>query len=147
MPLPKVSSGATIATMSGLCISSKSSSVSNAADFLTAVIADDGAATLAATGYVMPANLNVVNSESFLQTGQRPLNSNVFAREVRDTRLLPSTPRWPMVRKATMRQLSDLFYDPVIEPLQDRLAAIDAASVPLFAPSKAAVPSASAAPK
>lgn len=144
MPLPKLSSGATIATMSGLCISAKSKDVPRAADFLAAVIADKAASTLAATGYVMPANLNVVNSESFLQTGQRPLNSSVFAREARDTRLLPSTPRWPLVRKATTRQLTDLFYEPVIEPLQDRLDAIDAASVPLFTPPES--PSASPTP-
>ena len=41
------------------------------------------------TGYVMPANLDVVNSDDFLQPGQRPLHADVFAREVRDTRLLP----------------------------------------------------------
>ncbi len=144
MPLPKLSSGATIAKMTGACISSRSEEIPKAADFLAAVIGDKAASTLAATGYVMPANLNVVNSESFLQTGQRPLNSSVFAREVRDTRLLPSTPRWPLVRRATTRQLTDLFYDPVIEPLQDQLEAIDAASVPLFNPAEA--PSASPSP-
>lgn len=143
MPLPKLSSGATVAAMSGLCISSASKHVSRAADVLAAVISDKSAATLAATGYVMPANLNVVNSESFLQTGQRPLNSTVFAREVRDTRLLPSTPRWPLVRKSTARQLTNLFYEPVIEPLQEQLQAIDASSVPLFNP---VVPSASPTP-
>jgi multiple sugar transport system substrate-binding protein len=144
MPLPKLSSGATIATMSGLCISSHSKDIPKAADFLAAVIGDKAASTLAATGYVMPANLDVVNSESFLQTGQRPLNSSVFAREVRDTRLLPSTPRWPLVRRATTRQLTDLFYEPVIEPLEDQLKAIDAASVPLFNPPES--PSASPSP-
>jgi multiple sugar transport system substrate-binding protein len=146
MPLPKVGSGATIATMSGLCISSKSKEISKAADFLAAVISDDGAGTLAKTGYVMPANLNVVNSDLFLQTGQRPLNANVFAREVRDTRLLPSTPEWESVSMATAEQLTKLFYDPVILPLQDRLEAIDEASVPLFDPSKAPAPSASPSP-
>ncbi len=146
MPLPKVGSGATIATMSGLCISSKSPEISKAADFLTAVISDDGAGTLAKTGYVMPANLNVVNSDLFLQGGQRPLNANVFAREVRDTRLLPSTPQWETVSLATAAQLTKLFYDPVILPLQDRLEAIDEASIPLFDPSKAPSPSGSPSP-
>ena len=146
MPLPKVGSGATIAAMSGLCISSKSEETEKAADFLTAVISDEGAGTLARTGYVMPANLDVLNGEEFLQTGQRPLNSDVFPREVRDTRLLPSTPRWPVVRRATGRQLTQLFYQPVILQLEDRLAAIDAASVPLFDPSKVPDPSASPTP-
>jgi multiple sugar transport system substrate-binding protein len=149
MPLPKISSGATIATMSGLCISSKSQRTDEAADFLTAVISDAGATTLAKTGYVMPANLDVVNGEDFLQTGQRPLHSGVFTREVRDSRLLPSDPQWPTVRQATARDLTELFYEPVILPLQDRLEAIDEASITMFDPSKAtpsADPSASPSP-
>jgi multiple sugar transport system substrate-binding protein len=141
MPLPKLSSGATIATMSGLCISSKSDDTSRAADFLAAVISDEGASTLAATGYVMPANLDVVNDDVFLQSGQRPLHSDVFVREVRDTRTLPSTPSWPAVERLVAREFTQLFYDPVILPLQDRLEAIDAASVFLFDPSKTPSPS------
>lgn len=141
MPLPKVGSGTTIATMSGLCISSKSEEIAKAADFLTAVVSDEGAGTLAATGYVMPANLDVVNDDVFLQGGQRPLNATVFAREVRDARLLPSTPRWPAVSTAAASELTRLFYEPVILPLQDRLEAIDQASIPLFDPSKAPSPS------
>lgn len=141
MPLPKVSSGATIATMSGLCISSESDQTTRAADFLTEVISDEGAGTLAATGYVMPANLDVVNDDVFLQSGQQPLHADVFGREVRDTRQLPNSPRWPSVRSAAARQLTQLFYQPVILPLQERLEAIDQASVPLFDPSKAPSPS------
>ncbi|MCW2850283.1 MAG: hypothetical protein JWR90_4257 [Marmoricola sp.] len=147
MPLPKIGSGATIATMSGLCISSKSQATGKAADFLASVISDPGAATLAATGYVMPANLDVINSDAFLQVGQRPLNGNVFAREQRDTRLLPSTPTWPAVSEAAAAQLKKLFYDPVIlPPLDEQLKAVDAQSVPIFDPTKAASPSASPTP-
>ncbi len=137
MPLPKISSAATIATMSGLCISSASKHTDAAADFLTDVVSDAGATILARTGYVMPSNLDVVNSEDFLQTGQRPLHSGVFTREVRDTQLLPSNPRWPVVRRVTARDLTQLFYEPVIQPLEDRLKAIDEASIVLFDPSKA----------
>ncbi len=141
MPLPRLSSGATIAAMSGLCISADSEETSEAADFLAAVISDEGAGTLAATGYVMPANLNVVNDDVFLQAGQRPLNAGVFGREVRDTRLLPSTPRWPIVNRDASRQFTQLFYEPVILPLQERLEAIDEASISVFDPSKAPSPS------
>ncbi len=136
MQLPRVGCGDTIATMSGLCISSKTEETERAADFLTAVISDEGASTLAETGYVMPANLDVLNDDAFLQSGERPLHADLFAREVRDTRLLPSTPRWPIVEAAAGRQLTQLFYQPVILPLEERLEAIDEASVPLFDPSK-----------
>jgi multiple sugar transport system substrate-binding protein len=91
----------------------------------------------------MPANLDVLNDDVFLQSGERPLHADVFAREVRTTRLLPSSPRWPLVKAAAGRQLTQLFYQPVILPLEERLEAIDAASVPLFDPSKAPSPSSS----
>lgn len=146
MPLPRVGRGATIATTSGLCISSQTEETERAADFLTEVISDEGASTLAATGYVMPANLDVLNDDVFLQSGERPLHADVFAREVRDTRLLPSTPQWPAVKAAAGRQLTDLFYQPVILPLQERLEAIDEASVPLFDPAPAPSPSNSPTP-
>ena len=138
MPLPRVSSGATIATMSGLCISSESEHTDRAADLLTEVISDEGASTLARTGYVMPANLDVVNGEDFLQTGQRPLHSE----RVRPARCaIPSCCRprraGPLVERVTARALTQLFYEPVILPLQERLEAIDEASVSLFDPSKA----------
>lgn len=140
MPLPTLSSGATIAESSGLCISADSKSTAKAADFLTELISDDAAKLLARTGYVMPANLNAVNDDAFLQSGQQPLRADVFGREVRDIRLLPSSPRWPLVRRSAARDLNALFYDPVILPLPDRLEAIDAASVAIFDPSKKPTP-------
>ena len=49
----------------------------------------------------MPSNLDVLNSDDFLQTGQRPLHSEVFARELRRAQMLPSTTTWPSVEQAT----------------------------------------------
>jgi multiple sugar transport system substrate-binding protein len=136
MPMPRVSSSATIARMSGLCISQGSKHTDEAADFLATLIGDEDASALARTGYVMPSNVDVLNSDDFLQTGQRPLHSDVFARELRRAQMLPSTTTWDSVSSATAGSLTQLFYDPVIAPLQDRLKAIDAASVPLFNPPK-----------
>ncbi len=136
MPLPKISSGASIAKMSGLCISAGSEHADLAADVLADVISDDGATQLAKTGYVMPTNVSVTGGEDFLQTLLQPLHSGVFSRDVRFTRLLPSDQYWPTVRRATARDLARLYSDPVIAPLQDRLKAIDDASIPMFDPSK-----------
>lgn len=146
MPLPTLSSGATIASSSGLCISADTESTGKAADFLAELISDDAARLLARTGYVMPANLNVINDDVFLQTGQQPLHADVFGRTVRDTRLLPSTPRWPLVRRSAARALAELFYQPVILPLEDRLEAIDARSVASIDPSRTPSPSTRTAP-
>ncbi len=146
MPMPRLSGGATIASMSGLCISAKSEHVDQAADLLTDVISDAGAKDLAATGYVMPANLDVVNDDAFLQAGDQPINAQVFGQQVRNTRLLPSSPRWPVVSRSTARDLTQLFYQPVILSLQDRLKAIDEKSKYLFDPSKVPSPSATPSP-
>ncbi len=143
MPLPKLSGGATSSTMTGLCISSRSRHTEQAADLLGEVISDRGASTLAETGYVMPANLEVLSDDVFQQTGQRPLHADVFIHEERRVRLLPDTPSWPTVRQASSRALTRLYYQPVILPLQDRLDAIDQASIPLFDPSKVGSPTAS----
>jgi multiple sugar transport system substrate-binding protein len=145
MPLPRVSSSATITRMSGLCISEGSQHTDKAADLLAALISDQDSSQLAATGYVMPSNVDVLNSDDFLQTGQRPLHSDVFARELRRAQMLPSTTTWPAVAATTAESLTGLFYDPVIAPLQDRLEAIDAASVPLLNPPKP-TPSSSPSP-
>lgn len=143
MPLPKLSKPATSAEMSGLCISSSSPHAGEAAGLVAGLVSDSAASRLAATGYVMPTNLDVVNSDAFLQTGQRPLHSEVFGRAVRDAQLLPSTPSWGPVRDLVTQSLEQFFYGPgtppgpVVPDLQARLAALDQASVPIFDPTKA----------
>ena len=96
----------------------------------------------------MPANLDVVNNDVVPAARERPLHADVFAREVRDTQLLPEHAHGGHVVQATAgRQLTQLFYQPVILPLQERLEAIDAASVPLFDPSKPPPPRPRAPPR
>jgi multiple sugar transport system substrate-binding protein len=51
------------------------------------------------------------------------------------------------VKATAGRQLTQLFYQPVILPVQQRLEAMDAASIPMFDPSKAPTPSASPSAK
>ena len=121
--------------MTGLCISAESDAdVDKAADFLARSSPTTSADALAATGYVMPTNLDAVNGDEFLQRGQRPLHADVFEREMRHTEPLPRSPYWPTVGQAAVAPLTQLFYDPVIDPLQERLEAIDEASVLLFDP-------------
>ncbi len=146
MPLPRAGGAATDASQKGLCIAAKSRHIDKAADLLTYLVSTKSANTLAATGYVQPTNLDAVDGDSFLQRGQRPLHAEVFEREMRHVQPLPRTRYWPDVRRATVAPLTQLFYDPVIEPLVDRLTAIDQASVPLFDPNATPSPSPSASP-
>ncbi len=134
MPMPKVSSSATTATMTGLCLSSDSTHEEAAADFIADVVSGGGIEALAQTGYVVPANLDVANSEAFTQPDQRPAHPEVFVNAFRSSRPLPESEAWPTVREQTGRLLTDLFYQPVIVPLDERLKEIDAASVLLFDP-------------
>lgn len=142
MPMPRLGSRATSGTMTGLCLGKGSEHPKQTADFLAYAVSDSASALLAATGFVTPTNLDVVNSEAFTQPDLQPANAAVFPGNVRNIRLLPSVSTWPDVAAKTAELLTGLFYDPVIEPLDERLKAIDAASAPLFTP----VPSPSASP-
>jgi multiple sugar transport system substrate-binding protein len=142
MPMPKVGTRATSGRSTGLCLSSSSAHPEKTADFLAYAVSDDAMALLASTGYVVPTNLDVVNSDAFLQPAEMPASADVFPSTVRSIRSLPRVPAWPTVASTTAQLLTGLFYDPVIDPLVDRLKAIDAASAPEFTP----VPSPSASP-
>jgi len=142
MPLPRIGAKATSGESEGLCLSSASAHPEKTADFLAYAVSDKATALLAATGYVVPTNLDVINSDAFAQPDEMPASAGVFATGVRSIRSLPRVPTWDSVATSTAALLQGLFYDPVIDPLADRLKAIDAASVPLFTP----LPSPSASP-
>ncbi|MFN2538338.1 MAG: extracellular solute-binding protein, partial [Mycobacteriales bacterium] len=134
MPLPRIGVRATSGHSSGLCLSSSSEHPDKTADFLAYAVSDDAMAVLASTGYVVPTNIDVVNSDAFLEPTESPVSSAVFPAAVRNIHSLPRVPTWPSVAATTAQLLDGLFYDVVIDPLVDRLKAIDAASAPLFTP-------------
>ncbi|MBO9520786.1 MAG: extracellular solute-binding protein [Nocardioidaceae bacterium] len=146
MPLPRVGSKATSGDSRGLCLAEASEHPEKTADFLAYAVSNDAQAQLSATGYVVPPNTDVVNSDAFRQPGEYPANAQVFAAGVRAIRQFPSVDTWPSVATHTATLLQGLFYDPVIDPLEDRLKAIDAASAPLFTPVPTATPSATPSP-
>jgi multiple sugar transport system substrate-binding protein len=142
MPMPRVGGRTTTGRSSGLCLSSASDHADKAADFLAYAVSDASSTILAETGFTVPTNVDVVHSDSFLQPGQRPVSADVFDDNVRYIRAFPTAPTWPAVVAATDPLLTRLFYDPVIEPFDDRLTAIDEASVPVFNPPVAPTPTA-----
>ena len=154
MPLPKIGTRATTGRSTGLCLSSESAHPEKTADFLAYAVSDDAMALLASTGYVVPTNLDVANSDAFLEPNEMPTGAAVFPSAVRNIHMLPRVSTWPSVAASTSALLEGLFYDPVIDPLEDRLKAIDAASAPLFtplptgtaSPTQSASPTATASP-
>lgn len=134
MPLPRVGKTATVSVMSGLCVAATSEHTDDAADFVAYAVGDDAATVLARTGYVMPANLAVTHGDAFLQPGEAPASAFIFEKAMRYAGEEPYSLAWPQVEDMAEPLLAQLFYEPVIDPLEDRLKAIDDASAPLFVP-------------
>jgi multiple sugar transport system substrate-binding protein len=141
MPLPKIGTRATTGRSTGLCLSSASKHPGKTADFLAYAVSDEAMALLSLTGYVVPTNLDVINSDAFDQSDEMPASAEVFPTAVRSIHSLPRVPTWPAVATSASELLKGLFYDPVIDPLADRLRAIDEASASLFAPAPTSSPS------
>jgi multiple sugar transport system substrate-binding protein len=134
MPLPRIGKRVTVGQSSGLCLSAASENEKKAADFIAYAVSDDASKLLADTGYTVPTNLDVVNSDAFTQPGEQPLNAAVFPGNVRYIQTFPTVTTWSTVDTEMTSLLTGLFNDPVIDPFDERLKAIDAASVPLFTP-------------
>lgn len=129
MPIPKLGRQVTTARMSAMCIPKDSPSAELAGDFLSYLVSTDPMQTLATTGEFVPSNLDVVNSAAFTQPNLMPENAGVFADQIRRVQNLPDAEGWATVYAQANQALSKLFYDPVIEPIGERLEAIDEASV------------------
>ena len=144
LPMPRIASAATVVEMKGLCLSGATKLADRAADFLTYAVSDEAAALLAKTGYVVPTNTKVLVSSDFLQPALRPVNAGAFSAALKDGQLMPQSDRWTAVETAVNPLLAALFSDPIIEPLAERLKAIDqAGNVILNTPAASVSPSAS----
>lgn len=138
LPIPKLGSQVTTARMSAMCIPKQTEdgekgTAELASDFLAYLVSEEPMETLAATGEFVPVNLNVVNSPAFTQPNLMPQYAGVFANQMRRVRTLPDGPGWPTVYAQANEAIATLFYDPVIEPLQERLQEIDEASAATLA--------------
>jgi multiple sugar transport system substrate-binding protein len=133
MPLPREGRRVTTGDMNALCISGDTEHAKAAAKFIAYSVTDEPTALLASTGYVTPTNLDIANSDAFLQADQLPTDAEVFTNAMRYIEPMPSGPAWPQVHALAHRMLNRLFYDPVIDPLEQRLAVIDERSAEIFA--------------
>jgi maltose-binding protein MalE len=109
-PLPSMGKFHTIADVSGYCINHDTKNVSAAADFLAFASGNRGAKITARSGAVVPANLTALDSPSFLQVNQFPINVNVFTRVIRRADTMPNPPAWPQVVSRTQPLMNRLFY-------------------------------------
>lgn len=134
MPMPRVGKSATVARVSGFCVKPKLTNKEAVGDFLAYLVGEEASRILAATGYVTPANSEALHSEDFGQPSLDPHGSDVFVTQLRYTNPLPRSLAWQKAETAVDNRLYRLFYDPLIDPLDDRLKAIDEASKAILVP-------------
>jgi multiple sugar transport system substrate-binding protein len=134
MPIPRIGKSATVTKVSGFCVKPKVTNSDAVGDFLAYLVGEEASRILAATGYVTPANSEALHSEDFGQPSLDPHGSDVFVTQLRYTNPLPRTVAWQKAETAANNRLYRLFYDPLIDPLDDRLTAIDDASKTILTP-------------
>src|SRR5690606_27377082 len=134
MPMPALDNEHTIGDVSGICISAAPRSVSAAADFVVHAISTETVSQVASAGYLVPANNEVAESDSFLQRDQLPAHAEVFNRSIRDSVTPPALGSWEDLDEALHDQLYELFYARVLEDLRAAAQAIDETSRTVLSP-------------
>ena len=114
-PLPSLGSPSTVADVRGYCIARASRHVREAADFLAFASGDRGASITARSGAVVPANLDVRDSEAFEQTDRMPVTHEIYSRVMRRASTMPTAPAWPVLVRRTQPLVNQLFYAPVVD--------------------------------
>lgn len=141
LPMPTLDQAATVGDYTGLCLSSKSKRLEDAADLLVGLSSEAAVKTVAQVGYLVPVNQQVALSQDFRQPLLQPLHANVFVNSVRSMRILPDTAQWPALERAVAPSIRELLQSPPdadIDPITEQ---IDELSAPILAP-----PSPSASP-
>lgn len=115
MPMPTIDSAATVGEITGLCISRTTTDLAAAADLLVYLQSAPAEGRVARAGYVVPASLEVAQSDDFLQTGQQPAHAEVFSDGVRDIVALPLLPSWADLERAVSPGMRQMISQPVLD--------------------------------
>ena len=134
LPMPVIDSRATVGDINGLCISADSEVTNDAADFIAYAVSDAAIATVAATGYIVPANTEVAASDDFLAPQEEPANSAVFNASIRYMVVPPFIDQREELVEAVTPLLDRLVTAPGILDLELITEQIDQASQVVLAP-------------
>ena len=134
LPMPIIDSRATVGDISGLCISADSEVENDAADFIAYAVSDAAIATVAKTGYIVPANTQVAASDDFLAPDDEPANSTVFNASIRYMVVPPFIDQREELVEAVTPLLERLVTAPGILDLDLTTEQIDQASQVILAP-------------
>lgn len=134
LPMPTIDSRATVGDISGLCLSSDSDVQGDAADFIAYAVSDAAIATVAATGYIVPANTEVAASDDFLAPTLEPEHAGIFNASIRYMEVLPFIDRRTELVEAVTPLLERLVTAPGVLDLDLTTEQIDQASQAILSP-------------
>ncbi|QBR92216.1 extracellular solute-binding protein [Nocardioides euryhalodurans] len=134
IPIPSIERSATVANLTGMCMSADVRNVPAAADFLVHMTSPVSVRRLVSTGHLVPANLEVALSDDFLQPGREPVHSQVFTNQVRTIVLPPLIDNWSSLEDAVSGSLETLLTAPLLADLEALTTQIDEESRTVLAP-------------
>ncbi len=133
MPIPSIARTQTTGEVSGICLSAEARDLDLAADLLMTAFSTESISRISHLGYLVPANVEVAQSDRFLQPGRQPLNSAAFNRGVRDLVVFPAEVDATALDKAVGDDVRALLEQPVID-LETLAGLIDEHSLEVLAP-------------
>ena len=133
MPMPVLASSATVADVTGVCLSSHAASSPAAADFMVHLLSTPQVAEVARTGYLVPTNLEAAASNDFLQPGRMPDDARVFTNSVRYAHFPPVLDAMARLEQAIAASLDELVTVPVLD-LEQLTTRIDEESRTVLSP-------------
>jgi multiple sugar transport system substrate-binding protein len=140
LPMPTIEDRATVGDISGLCLSADSEATGDAADFIAYAVSDAAISTVAATGYIVPANTQVAASPEFLAPEDEPSNSTVFNSSIRYMEVPPFIDQREALIEAVTPLLERLVTAPGVLDLDLITEQIDQASQVVLAPEETESP-------
>ena len=134
MPMPVIEDRATVGDISGLCLSADSEVIGDAADFIAYAVSDAAIATVASTGYIVPANTSVAASDDFLAPDEEPANAAAFNSSIRYMVVPPFIDQREELVEAVTPLLERLVTAPGVLDLEETTEQIDQASRMVLSP-------------
>ncbi|MDR7252349.1 multiple sugar transport system substrate-binding protein [Nocardioides sp. BE266] len=134
LPMPTIDSRATVGDINGLCLSNDSDVQGDAADFIAYAVSDAAIATVASTGYIVPANTEVAASEDFLAPTLEPEHAGIFNASIRYMEVPPFIDKREELVEAVTPLLERLVTAPGVLDLDLITEQIDQASQAILSP-------------
>ncbi|MGD9957877.1 ABC transporter substrate-binding protein [Nocardioides sp.] len=109
MAMPSLGKEQTVGDITGLCLAKDAAAPEEAADFMYYLASAGAVSRVADAGYLVPANLEVAASDSFLQPGRQPATATVFNEAIRTIVVPPMLSVYPELESAVAADIRRLF--------------------------------------